>query len=239
MWLPEKDRFFVTKGHMLDNIKHLLGGRVAEELKLDDISTGASNDLERATGIARSMVTEYGFSDAIGPVCLSSDDEVFLGRDFSKTQNYSEEVASKVDSEIRRILEECYAETRRILTENDEAFERVARALLLVETLDGEQFEKLFTGEVSPEELAKQVKEREEELRKANEEEKREAERLEEERRKELAEKVQKLQESMMAEAAKNSSSDKAEEFEVYVRPSQKRNGEESNGDDGSDDKNS
>ena len=239
MWLPEKDRFFVTKGHMLDNIKHLLGGRVAEELKLDDISTGASNDLERATGIARSMVTEYGFSDAIGPVCLSSDDEVFLGRDFSKTQNYSEEVASKVDSEIRRILEECYAETRRILTENDDAFERVARALLLVETLDGEQFEKLFTGEVSPEELAKQVKEREEELRKANEEEKREAERLEEERRKELAEKVQKLQESMMAEAAKSSSSNKSEEFEVYVRPSQKRNGEESNGDDGSDDKNS
>ena len=103
MWLPEEDRFFETRGHMIDNIKHLLGGRVAEELKLDDISTGASNDLERATGIARQMITKYGFSEKLGPVSFSSSDEVFLGRDFSTRQNYSEEVASEVDHEIRPV----------------------------------------------------------------------------------------------------------------------------------------
>ena len=102
MWLPEEDRFFETKGHMYNNIKHLLGGRVAEELKLDDISTGASNDLERATSIAREMITRYGFSEKLGPVSFSSNDEVFLGRDFSTRQNYSEEIASEVDHEIRR-----------------------------------------------------------------------------------------------------------------------------------------
>ena len=144
MWLPEEDRFFETRGHMIDTIKHLLGGRVAEELKLDDISTGASNDLERATNIARQMITKYGFSEKLGPVSFSSNDEVFLGRDFSTRQNYSEEVASEVDHEIRRLLEECYAETRRILQENDEAFERVDQSLLRVETIDVEQFERLF-----------------------------------------------------------------------------------------------
>ena len=130
MSLPEDEKFFMTKGDMVNMIKHLLGGRVAEELKLDDISTGASNDLERATAIARQMITKYGFSSKLGPVSFSSSDEVFLGKDFSTRQNYSEETASEIDAEIKHILESCYEATTNILKENDEAFERVAQSLL-------------------------------------------------------------------------------------------------------------
>ena len=126
MSLPEDEKFFMTKGDMVNMIKHLLGGRVAEALKLDDISTGASNDLERATAIARQMITKYGFSSKLGPVSFSSSDEVFLGKDFSTRQNYSEETASEIDAEIKHILESCYEATTNILKENDEAFERVA-----------------------------------------------------------------------------------------------------------------
>lgn len=198
MWLPEEDRFFETRGHMIDTIKHLLGGRVAEELKLDDISTGASNDLERATNIARQMITKYGFSEKLGPVSFSSNDEVFLGRDFSTRQNYSEEVASEVDHEIRRLLEECYAETRRILQENDEAFERVAQALLKVETIDGEQFERLFKGETTPEELQAEVENENREIERKNKLEAAESERLEAERRRELEEQRRLEQEALV-----------------------------------------
>ncbi len=198
MWLPEEDRFFETRGHMIDTIKHLLGGRVAEELKLDDISTGASNDLERATGIARQMITKYGFSEKLGPVSFSSNDEVFLGRDFSTRQNYSEEVASEVDHEIRRLLEECYAETRRILQENDDAFERVAQALLLVETIDGEQFERLFTGEIAPEDLKAEIDNENREIARRNRLEAEESERLEAERRREIEEQRRREQEAQL-----------------------------------------
>ena len=173
MWLPEEDRFFETKGHMIDNIKHLLGGRVAEELKLDDISTGARNDLERATGIAR--------------------DEVFLGRDFSTRQNYSEEVASEVDHEIRTLLTQCYAETKRILQEHDAAFERVAQALLLVETLDGDQFERLFTGEADPETIRQEIESENKEIARKNKKEAEESKRIEEEEKRLMREELQKL----------------------------------------------
>ena len=193
MWLPEEDRFFETRGHMIDNIKHLLGGRAAEELKLDDISTGASNDLERATNIARQMITKYGFSEKLGPVSFSSNDEVFLGRDFSTRQNYSEEVASEVDHEIRALLTECYAETRRILQENDAAFERVAQALLLVETLDGDQFERLFTGEADPETIMQEVESENKEIARKNEKEAEESKRIEEEEKRLMQEELQKL----------------------------------------------
>ncbi|MBQ6438642.1 MAG: ATP-dependent zinc metalloprotease FtsH [Mogibacterium sp.] len=193
MWLPEEDRFFETRGHMIDNIKHLLGGRVAEELKLDDISTGASNDLERATGIARQMITKYGFSDKLGPVSFSSSDEVFLGRDFSTRQNYSEEVASEVDREIRTLLTQCYAETKKILQENDEAFERVAQALLLVETLDGDQFERLFTGEADPETIRQEIESESKEIERKNKKEAEESKRIEEEEKRLLREEMQKL----------------------------------------------
>ena len=193
MWLPEEDRFFETRGHMIDNIKHLLGGRVAEELKLDDISTGASNDLERATGIARQMITKYGFSEKLGPVSFSSNDEVFLGRDFSTRQNYSEEVASEVDHEIRALLSECYAETKKILQENDEAFERVAQALLLVETLDGDQFERLYTGEIDPEGIQKEVEDENKKIEHKNKQEAEEAKRLEQEQMIKMKEELEKM----------------------------------------------
>ena len=198
MWLPEEDRFFETRGHMIDNIKHLLGGRVAEELKLDDISTGASNDLERATEIARQMITKYGFSEKLGPVSFSSSDEVFLGRDFSTRQNYSEEVASEVDHEIRTLLTECYAETRKILQDNDAAFERVAQALLLVETLDGEQFERLFTGEADPETIRDETEDEIKEIARKNRKEAEESKRIEEEEKRLMREELQKLNAAAM-----------------------------------------
>ena len=180
-WLPEEDRTFITKGFMIDTIKHMLGGRVAEELKLKDISTGASNDLERATQLARDMITKYGFSEKLGLASFSGNDEVFLGRDFSSRQNYSEEFAAEVDREIRALLDDCYKESKRILIENDEAFERVAKALLKVETLDGEQFERLFTGEVSAEELEEEVKKREKSIARKNKKEAEESAKLAEE----------------------------------------------------------
>ncbi|MFQ9893470.1 MAG: ATP-dependent zinc metalloprotease FtsH, partial [Emergencia sp.] len=145
MALPEKDKAYETKNGMLNAIKHLLGGRVAEQLTLDDISTGASNDIMRATEIARGMVTKYGFSEKIGPVNYSDSDEVFLGKDFSTRKNYSEGVATEIDHEVKRIIEDAYQETVKILTENMDKLERVAQALLEVETLDGEQFEALYT----------------------------------------------------------------------------------------------
>lgn len=153
MSLPEKDKYFETRGNMLNTIKHLLAGRVAEELKLDDISTGASNDLERATAIARSMIAKYGFSNKIGPVSFSSSEEVFLGKDFSTRQNYSEEIASEIDEEIRTLLTNCYEETKKILIEKDDSFEAVAQGLLLMETLNADDFEKLYTKEMTPKEL--------------------------------------------------------------------------------------
>ena len=194
MSLPEDEKFFMTKGDMVNMIKHLLGGRVAEELKLDDISTGASNDLERATAIARQMITKYGFSSKLGPVSFSSSDEVFLGKDFSTRQNYSEETASEIDAEIKHILESCYEATTNILKDNDEAFERVAQALLLIETLDGEQFNDLYEGKITPGELAENVKARDEEIAELNKAEAKESERLEEERRQEAEERLKELQ---------------------------------------------
>ena len=198
MWLPEEDRFFETRGHMIDNIKHLLGGRVAEEIKLDDISTGASNDLERATEIARQMITKYGFSEKLGPVSFSSSDEVFLGRDFSTRQNYSEEVASEVDHEIRSLLTQCYAETKKILEDNDAAFERVAQALLLVETLDGDQFERLYTGEADPETIKQEIESENKEIQLKNKKEAEESKRIEEEEKRLMREELRKLNAAAM-----------------------------------------
>lgn len=202
MSLPEEDKFFETRGNMLNNIRHLLGGRVAEELKLDDISTGASNDLERATAIARAMITKYGFSTKLGPVSFSSNDEVFLGKDFSTRQNYSEEIASEIDTEIRHILEECYADTKKILTEHDDSFERVAQALLLVETLDGEQFEALYNGDITPEELQDKVNREQKEIQERNAKEAAESKRLEEEERAKAEARMRELEQAMLGEDA-------------------------------------
>ena len=125
----------------------MLGGRVAEKLALDDISTGASNDIERATKIARAMVTTYGMSDDLGPMTYgTNDDEVFLGRDFNKIRNYSEEVAAKIDNEMRRIIDAAYHKTESLLSENMDKLHRVAQALLEKETISGKEFEMLFDG---------------------------------------------------------------------------------------------
>ena len=153
MSLPEEDKYYETKNDMLNELCHLLGGRVAESIVLGDISTGASNDLERATKIAHDMVVKYGMTDAVGPINYSDADEVFLGRDFTSKQNYSEELASKIDKEVRRILDEAYARTESILKEHRDELERVALGLLELETLDKDQFEALYSNTQTPEEL--------------------------------------------------------------------------------------
>ena len=198
MWLPTEDRTFETRGHMRDTIMHMLGGRVAEALTLDDISTGASNDIQRATEIARDMVTKYGFSDKLGPVNYSDSDEVFLGRDFSKSKSYSEGIASEIDNEVRTIMENAYAETERILKENMDKLETVAQALIRVETIDGEQFEDLYTGKVDAEGLEQQVKEKEERIRKANAKEAAEFEQIRKEEEEKLAAELAKYDEDYL-----------------------------------------
>lgn len=171
MVLPKEDRYFSTKEDMMEQIIHLLGGRVAEKLTLDDISTGASNDIQRATEVARDMVTKYGFSEKLGPVCYSSGDEVFLGKDFSTRQNYSEEVASEIDEEIRNIIGKAFEECEKILSTHSDKLELVAQALLEVETLDGEQFAQLYNGEKTADELLEDIEAQDEIIRKENEKE--------------------------------------------------------------------
>ena len=151
MYLPEKDPSYVTKTAMNENIVCLLGGRVAEQLVLDDISTGASNDLERATETARSMVTRYGFSERMGPVVYGTDPgETFLGRDFGQGKGYSENTAAEIDNEIRDIMDEAYETARRILTEHMDQLHRVAGVLMEKEKISGEEFVKLMQGEALP-----------------------------------------------------------------------------------------
>lgn len=193
MQLPEEDKQYATKGMMLNDIKHLLGGRVAELLTLDDISTGASNDIQRATDVARAMVTKYGFSDKLGPVNYAESEEVFLGNDFSSKKSYSEEVAAEIDHEIRRIVEEAFEDTKKIISENLDKLERVAQALLAVETLDGQQFEQLYTGEKSAEDIENDVMEKEAEIRKVNAQEAEESERLRTEAEERLMEEIERL----------------------------------------------
>ena len=149
MQLPVEDKFYATKNEMKENIVVLLGGRVAEELTLDDISTGASNDLERVSATARNMVTKYGMSEKLGPMTFGdSDDEVFLGNSFASKQNYSEEVAYEIDKEIGRIVDESYKQTKKILQDNMDRLDYVAKSLLVYETLDAEQFLKAFNKEL-------------------------------------------------------------------------------------------
>ncbi len=150
MQLPVEDKFYATKKEMQENIVVLLGGRVAEELILDDISTGASNDLERVSATARNMVTKYGMSSRLGPMAFGdSDDEVFLGNSFTSKRNYSEEVASEIDKEISTIVDNSYKQTKNLLQDNMDSLEYVAQALLVYETLDAEQFTKAFNKELN------------------------------------------------------------------------------------------
>ena len=163
---------------MFNQIVHLLGGRVAESLKLDDISTGASNDIQRATDIARSMITKYGFSEKLGPVNYSGSEEVFLGRDFSKEKSFSDGVQLEIDEEVRALINKAYKECEKILKENDEKLESVAQALMKVETIDGDQFERLYTGEIDADGIEKEINEREKEIQEINRKEAAESEKI-------------------------------------------------------------
>ncbi|NLY54466.1 MAG: ATP-dependent zinc metalloprotease FtsH [Firmicutes bacterium] len=146
--LPKEDRFMMTKSEMLNMITALLAGRVAEEQVLGEVSTGAENDLEQATTLARRMVMEYGMSDNLGPVSFGYKDEhqVFLGRDISRQRNYSEEIAYAIDKEIRRIIDECYAEADRLIRENRSKLDELAHTLLEQETLRGEEVAEIMEG---------------------------------------------------------------------------------------------
>ncbi len=200
MILPKEDKYYGTKETMREQIIHLLGGRVAEMLTLDDISTGASNDIQRATDIAKEMVTKYGFSDKLGPVNYSSSDEVFLGKDFSTRQAYSEETASEIDEEVKAIIEEAYDTAKTILSEHLEQLTAVAEGLLEVETLDNRQFEELYDGVKTPAEIGQELKEQMKEREIHNRAEAAEAEKmhrraLEEEKKRQLEEAAKALEE--------------------------------------------
>ena len=147
--LPEHDKSYMQRKEMKEEIVTLLAGRVAEKLVLDDISTGASNDIERATKIARSMVTRYGFSEKLGPIVYGQDEgEVFLGRDFNHTRNYSENVAAEIDSEIREIIDTGYQQAEDILNAHMTELHKVAHYLMENEKIDAETFDKLMKGEL-------------------------------------------------------------------------------------------
>ena len=143
--LPSEDKMYSSKTEMIEEIVVLLAGRAAEKLVLDDISTGASNDIERATKIARAMITKYGMSDRLGPLCFGSEqDEVFIGKDFGQTRNYSENVAAMIDEEMRRIIDECYKKCENLLNSHMKVLHRVAEELIEKEKIEGAEFNKIF-----------------------------------------------------------------------------------------------
>ncbi len=151
MSLPQTDRSYRLKKELLEGIQVMMGGRVAEALVLEDISTGASNDIERATENARNMVIKYGMSDNLGPILYGSSDsnEIFLGRDFGHTRNYSEEVAAKIDVEIKNIINDCYAQTEHKLSSHIDKLHAVAQYLFTNEKMDGEQFKTIMESDTS------------------------------------------------------------------------------------------
>ena len=149
--LPSQDRSYMTKTEMVEEIVVLLGGRVAEKLVLNEISTGASNDIERATKIARNMITRYGFSEKLGPIVYGqNEEEVFLGRDISHSRNYSETVAAEIDGEIREVIDTCYESTRQVLEDHMDQLHRVAEYLMTYEKVDGEKFKALMENREVP-----------------------------------------------------------------------------------------
>ena len=150
--LPKEDASYTSKTEMLEEIVSLLGGRVAEQLFLDDISTGASNDIERATAIAKNMIVKYGMSANLGTRTFGSgNDEVFIGRDFGHTKDYSEDVAAKIDAEIKSIIDSCYERCAEILTEQADKLRKTAELLLEKEKIDADEFEALFKDDAPAE----------------------------------------------------------------------------------------
>ncbi len=150
MPLPDKDNMHYTKGKLRQDIIVNLGGRAAESIIFDDITTGASQDIKNATALARDMVTRFGFSDSLGLVCYSNDDdEVFIGRDLAHTKRYSEDTAGRIDSEVRSIIDECYKEAKRLINDNIDVLHRCAALLIDKERITGAEFESLFSTPVS------------------------------------------------------------------------------------------
>lgn len=148
MPLPEKDEMFDTKGEMLQDIMVCLGGRIAEELVLDDITTGASQDIKQATATAKSMVTKYGMSDTLGLICYGDDDdEVFIGRDLAHARGYADGTASAIDNEVKRIVDECYAKAKKIIEDHKDILYKSAELLMEKEKITGSEFEALFNVE--------------------------------------------------------------------------------------------
>ena len=147
MSLPKEDKYYASKNEMLDELVVLLGGRVAEKLVLDDISTGASNDIERATSIARGMVTKYGMSDKLGPISYHSNEEVFLGRDFAQSKNISDATAAMIDAEVKAIIDGAYDRCTQMISDNMPMLDKIADALMKYETIGEKQFAALFEQE--------------------------------------------------------------------------------------------
>ncbi len=208
---PKEDKSYMSRSAMQDEIITLLGGRVAEQIILGDISTGASNDIQRATSIARQMVTKYGMSDKLGPILYgseSSSDEVFLGRDFNNTRNYSEETASLIDSEVKRIVSEAYAQAEQILRENIDRLHFVAAYLMKNEIMEEAQFVRAMSEpDITIEELEAMVAEK---RRKSQEENEAHARRLAEEEKQREAERG--------AEAAREKERHKEKDYDTFHR---------------------
>ena len=145
MYKSDEDKYYISKTEMQEKLIALLGGRAAEKLVLNDISTGASNDIERASKIARDMVTRYGMSDKIGTITFGSgQEEVFLGRDLAQAKNFSEETAAKIDEEVKRIVQTAYEKAVKILTEHVDKLHAVAGVLMEKEKIEGEEFDNIF-----------------------------------------------------------------------------------------------
>jgi cell division protease FtsH len=146
LMLPKEERNYATRSELIDQLRTLLGGRVAESLVLEEISTGAQNDLERATDLARKMICEFGMSEVLGPITFGrrQDTQVFLGRDISRDRNYSEEVAYSIDKEVRRLIEDAYEKTESMLKEHLDKLHLIAAALIEKETLEAFELEQLM-----------------------------------------------------------------------------------------------
>ncbi|MBR5633166.1 MAG: zinc metalloprotease, partial [Clostridia bacterium] len=233
---PTEDKYSVYKNGLKDEICELLGGRVAEKIIFDDISGGASNDIERATAIAKNMVMKLGMSDELGPILYGSqhsNDEVFLGRDLNSSKNYSEETAAKIDAEIKKIIMEAYASTEELLRANIEKLHFIADFLVRNEVMEQDQFERAMNEDVTVEELEEMVAEK---RRRSEEENKARAERikaLEAEREAERA-----AEEAKKAESAASKDPRKMT-FEEYIRSLEEKNNsdDESKNDSDDDDK--
>jgi cell division protease FtsH len=145
--LPTEDRYLISKSELMERLTVLLGGRVAEELIFKDVTTGAQNDLERATKIARQMVTEFGMSESLGPITLGrKEHQVFLGKDIAEDRNYSDAIAFQIDKEVEKIIENAYQKAKEILTKNRMKLKKIAKTLLEKETLEGAELDNLLKG---------------------------------------------------------------------------------------------